>query len=306
MAHALIYPEIMRGISLRLLSSMIFLYMLIPSPGAGAQQEPSFHWVDFHSDADQSIVTWVERALETEKWTAIREIGVMYDAALVVTTQRANPDALPSADSFQLWSVNLTNHARTPLLKGVNLRWVDWMHVREGSPHELAILYDDCHDCAATTYFTTFRYDFNQHILAPRWLRGGQTVPVWTSAAPEGVNLTQVYAIMSQPDGREFLAAWSHYDYGKQKPAEDYVYSYDVDPFNALDRTQLVSNKEGEALKQRLCSVQPAASGTASTVARGQDSALCRETLHPRAERHPVTTPPPNAQGQSSPPGVRR
>lgn len=271
------------------------------APPPEAQQPGAFRWVDFHSEKDQPIVLWVERALTTEKWTAIREIGVLYDAALVVTTQRAAPDALPAGDTFQLWSVNLTNHMRTPLLKGVNLRWVDWMNLRDGTPHEIAILYDDCKDCAATTYFTTFHYDLEQHILAPRWLRGGQTVPVWSSAAPQGVDLTQLYALLAQPDGQEFLATWSHYDYGKVKPAEDYLYRYDVSPFNGVERTQLVTNKDAEELKQRLCSAQAAA----SSVARGQASELCQPIAHARPERRPVTTPPPNAQGRMASQGAR-
>ena len=164
----------MHGIFLRLSWLFAFFCLLTTCAAANAQQDNQFHWVDFHSDKDQSIAVWVERALSTEKWTAIREIGVLYDAALVVITQRANPDALPSADTFQLWSVNLTNHMKTPLLKGVNLRWLDWLELREGSPRELAILYDDCRDCAATTYFTTFHYDFDQHILAPRWIRAAR------------------------------------------------------------------------------------------------------------------------------------
>ena len=298
----------MRGTFPRL--SFAALCLLIVSIPARAQEDAAapevsqqgpFHWVDFHSDKDQPFIVWVQRALAAEKWSAIREIGVQYDAALVVTTERAAPDALPDADTFQLWSVNLTNHMRTALLKGVNLRWVDWMNLREGTPHEVAILYDDCRDCAATTYFTTFHYDFSQHILAPRWMRGGQAVPVWTSAAPPGVDLTQIYAILPQPDGQEFLATWSHYDYDKQKPAEDYIYRYDIDPFNAVERTQLVTNKDAETMKQRLCSAQ----ASNSAVARGQASGLCDQLLHPRSERRPATTPPANAQGRSTPPGSR-
>ncbi|HWG20510.1 MAG TPA: hypothetical protein VG225_08255 [Terracidiphilus sp.] len=282
---------------------LILLFVFLPSL-AGAPlhaQQDTFHWIDFHSENDQPIVVWVTRAMSTEKWTAIREIGVLYDAALVVTTERANPEALPSSDSFALWSVNLTNHAKTPLLKGVNLHWIDLVQLSAGAPRELAVLYDDCRDCAATTYFTTFHYDFSQHILEPRWMRGGQAVPVWTNTAPAGVNLTQVYAILAQPDGRQLMGAWSHFDYGKQKPAEDYVYQYDLDSFSNLERTALVSNKDAEAMKQRLCSAQDAGAGQA----RGQDSELCRELVHARPERRPVTTPPASNKGRSSPPPVR-
>src|ERR1035437_1096860 len=112
---------------------------LIAATPLRAEQE-SFRWMDFHSVKDQDVIVWVTRALESERWTSIREIGVFYDAALVVTTLRANPDASPSADTFSIWSVSLTNHLRTPLLKGVKLRWLDWMQFSEGAPRELAAL----------------------------------------------------------------------------------------------------------------------------------------------------------------------
>jgi hypothetical protein len=285
----------MQGFVRRMIAGLSLLVALaVP---AGAQQD-TFHWIDFHSEKDEPVVIWVTRALSTENWSAIREIGVLYDAALVVTTTRGNTDALPPTDTADLWSVNLTNHAKTALLKGVNLRWADWIQLSQGSPREIAILYDDCRDCASTTYFTTFHYDQQQHILAPRWMRGGQAAPVWSSAAPPGVILTQIYAVLAQPDGREYLGTWNHFDYGKQKPAEDYLFRYGQAAFSGLDSTELVSNKDADVLKQRLCSAQPAN----PLLARGQDSALCQLTVHPRVERRPVTTPPANNQGRSAPP----
>ncbi len=269
---------------------------------ARAQDQASvFHWVDFHSEKDQPYVVWVERAMAADKWTAIREIGVEYDAALVVTTDRGAPDASPANDTFTIWNVNLTTHARTVLLKGVNLRWLGWMQLREGAPRELAVLYDDCRDCAATTYFTTFAYDLREHIFLPRWLRGRQAAPVWTSAAPQGVTLTQVYAAMSEPTGLDMMVTWSHYDYGKQKDPDDYVFRYDVDGFSGLERALLESGKDADAMKQRLCSAE----GESQDRERGQDSALCQAILHARPERKPVTSPPADNKGRSVPPGSR-
>jgi hypothetical protein len=130
--------------------------------------------MDAHSPKDQDVIVWVTRSLAAEKWTAIREIGVEYDAALVVTTLRATPQSSPTADTFAVWSVSLTNHSLTPVLKGVNLRWLDWMRFAEGAPQELAVLYDSCSECAADTYFTAFRYDMAQHMWTGRWMRGGE------------------------------------------------------------------------------------------------------------------------------------
>ncbi|HZB89788.1 MAG TPA: hypothetical protein VE291_14105 [Terracidiphilus sp.] len=252
------------------------------SVASPAQQAPdTFHWIDFHAPADQDTVVWVTRALATEKWTAIREIGVEYDAALVVTTLRAAPQALPSSDTFSLWSVSLTSHAVTPLLSGVNLRFLDWMLFAVGAPRELGALYDDCRQCDASTYFTAFYYDIRVHAWNARWLRGAQAVPLSSANPPPGVAITQVYALLADPNGHELLANWSHFDYGDQKPAEDYLYQYDVDPWSHVDRTQLLSNKDAEAMKRRLC----LATDVVGSLERGQNSPLCQETLHPQAPR---------------------
>lgn len=288
----------MRGARARFLVAGLIAAVLLPV--SVRAQEETFHWIDFHSEKDQAIVVWVTRSLDREKWSAIREIGVLYDAALVVTTLRNSPDASPAADTFQLWSVSLTKHVATPLLKGSNLRWLDGMQLAPGAPREMTLLYDDCRECAATTYFTAIHYDMREHLMVPRWLRGAQGVPVWTSTVPEGVDLTQVYAALPEPNGVQMLCAWAHYDYGKQKDPEDYLFRYDIDPLSGLDRTELLSGKDAAAMKQRLCSVQLAP----GVVARGQDSALCQQTVHPAPERKPVTTPPANNKGRSVPPKV--
>lgn len=287
-------------LSLRRAIALLVLSLAAAAIPAAAQEE-TFHWVDFHSEKDQPVIVWVTRSLDVDKWTAIREIGVMYDAALVVTTLRGAQDASPSADTFNIWSVSLTKHAATPLLKGVNLRWLDWMVFANGAPREFTALYDDCRDCAATTYFTAFHYDMQQHLIVPRWIRGAQGVPVWTSTVPQGVNLTQIYAALTQPNGVQMMGTWTHYDYGTQKDPQDYVFRYDIDTLSGLERTELLSGKDAAAMKQRLCSVQVAPGG----VARGQDSLLCQQTVHPAPERKPVTSPPPNNKGRSTPPKAR-
>ena len=286
----------MRAVPSRLLQLLIVVTLAIAAP-AFAQQDP-FRWMDFHSEKDQDIIVWVTRSLAAEKWTAIREIGVQYDAALVVTTLRPSPQSPANADAFSLWSVNLTNRAITPLLKGVNLRWLDWLRLADGAPLELGILYDNCVECPADTYLTSLYYDYTQHVWAARWMRGSQAVPITSANAPAGIAWTHVYAVISEPNGRELIGAWSHFDYGQQKPPEDFVYRYDLDPYSRLERTQLLSAKEADAMKQRLCATQ----GVVPGLAHGQDSPLCQEILKPQWVRKPVTTPPANNHGQSQPP----
>ena len=90
----------------RLLAALIAVALCAGSASIRAQQAPeNFRWVDFHSDKEADTVVWVTRALAAEKWTAIREIGVEYDAALVVTTLRPTPQSAANADTFAVWSV---------------------------------------------------------------------------------------------------------------------------------------------------------------------------------------------------------
>ena len=249
---------------------------LSQQPEASPRQPGSFYWVNFHSPKDQSIVIWVTRSLAVEDWTNIREIGVMYDSALVITTNRATPQSLPDTDSFNVWNVSLINHLVTPVLKGVNLRWLAMLRLFAGAPMEPAVLYDNCRQCAANTYFTTFHYDVATRRWEARWVNGGDGVAVWNTNHPAGMDWTQVYAVTTGGNGIAQLVTWNHFDFGPGKPPEDSIFRYDVDPFSGLDRIAVVSPKEVEAAKVALCNAQDAVTG----LARGQDSDLCREVLH--------------------------
>ncbi|MGA3344750.1 MAG: hypothetical protein ABSC76_07775 [Terracidiphilus sp.] len=280
---------------------LIAAALFVGAPVTAQQAPDNFRWVDFHSAKEADTIAWVRRSLEPEKWTAIREIGVEYDAALVVTTLRPAPQSTTNADSFTVWTLSLTSHAMAPLLHGVNLRLLDWMLLYEGHPRELAALYDDCGECAATTFFTAFHYDLSQHMWTARWMRGTQAAPVWTANATPGVALTQIYALLTEPSGRQLMGTWSHFDHGPDQDAVDSIFRYDLDPFSALERTQLLCCKEADQMKQRLCAAQTDVTG----LARGQDSTLCQLAPKPRVERKPVTTPPSNNHGQSQPPKAR-
>ena len=280
------------------------LFLLLPGLLLGrlhAQQPDPFRWTNFQSPKDQDMVFWVTRALVAENWTAIREIGVQYDAALVVTTQRANPQANPADDSFSIWSVNLTNHALSPLLTGYNLRWLGFLTFTDGGAVEPAILYDNCAACAPDTYFTAFHYDLQQHSFVGRWINGENGIPLWSNTSLPNVDWNQVYAGLAEPNGRELIVTWNHFDYGPVKPDDEVIYRYDVDPFSGQERTVLLKGKDADAVKQRLCSAADAIPGLAG----GQNSAICQELFPTTHQRRPVTTPPANNRGQSTPPGAR-
>lgn len=266
---------------------LCFFASLAALPLSAQSSPDNFRWIDFHSQQDQDVVVWVTRALDPEKWTAIREIGVEYDAALVVTTLRKTPQTPPSLDTFSVWSVSLTNHSVNAIVSGANLRLLDWMLFAVGRPRDLAALYDDCNECDASTFFTAFYYDVTQHAWAARWMRGSQAIPLSSASAAQGVTHSLAYAILADPNGHEIVGTWNHFDYGKQKTPEDYVYQYDVDPFSGLERTQLLNSKDADAMKRRICSASDAVTG----LARGQDSPLCQQAAKTPVSRRSSRKP---------------
>ena len=282
---------------------LLLVFFVLAATGLRAQQAPdTFRWANFHDPKDHDVIVWVTRALDAEKWTAIREIGVQFDAALVVTTQRATTQSAVSTDTFSVYSVSLTNRAVTILLKGANLRLLDWMEFATGRPREIAALYSNCAACDASTFLTAFYYDIHQHGWAARWNHGGEAIALGKLRAPVGATASQVYAVLAYANGHELIATWNHFDYGAQQPAEDFLYSYDVDPWTGLDRTQVVSGKEADAFKRRICLATDAVYGLEA----GQDSVLCDPYTNTVRTRRPNTTPPPNNRGQSVPYGPRR
>jgi len=289
----------MRGFVAR---SILFAVLLAAASSLFAQQAPeNFRWIDFHASKDQDVVAWVTRSLAVGDWTTIREIAVEYDAALVVTTKRATSQSLPNADSFTIWSASLTDHTATPLIRGVNLRWHDWMRFADDAPYELSVLYDDCRDCIANTYFTALHYDVKTHSWLARWIRNGQGVPMYSANTPPGVDWTQAYAAFAEGNGREYIITWSHFDYVSKKPSDDFIYRYDQDPMSGLDRYQPLFGQSAIDMKMRICRGQDAIAG----LTRGQDSEICQKIL-PTNERKPVTTPPANNRGKMGLPGARR
>ena len=287
--------------------------LLLLATGGLLAQTPidAFHWVSFHDPKDEAIVQWVTTSLRAETWSQIREIGVQWDAALVITSERKTPQSAPPTDVYTIWNVSLSKHEAQPLIHATNPRILNWTAFGGTNLPELGLIYNDCADCQAPTmFFTTLYYNIHDHVWRARWVRGDQTAPLWTGGVVEGVEHSQVYGLLTEPNGRQLLGTWNHFDYGKTKPAEDFFFEYSVDPASGLDETQALGEKHGEEMKQRLCHANPGqADPDLAPLARGQDSEMCRQLLGGKSEarpgRRPTTTPPPNNHGKSVPPGSK-
>ncbi len=224
---------------------------------------------------------------------------------------------MPAADTVTLWNVSLAQHQAQPLFHAVNPRLINFTSFGAAGLQapEIGLVFSDCLACdAPSTFFTTLFYNFKEHAWRARWIHGDQAAPLISAAPADGVTRTQVYGILTDLTGHNLLATWSHYDYGRAKPPEDFLFTYTVDPASGLEQTLALTGKPAESMKEKLCRLGQGQSASslqdpaAAMLAAGQDSDLCANLVgltgpksHPT--RRPNTTPPANNRGHSTPGG---
>ena len=264
---------------------MVFLLYACCGQSSSAQVMEGFAWTDLHQENER--VAAVSKSLEGEKYTALREIAVVGDAALVITSTRANPTAKPEQDQYTAYSLDLKSPDAKPelLMTGTHLQFRDWLRfIREGDT-ELVATYDDCSDCRATTFLTSFYVDDKTKKWRARWPREVAGAPLFSATPGNPGETDQVYALMMGEDGRALLVTWSHFQQKKGAPGgEDYLFEYDVDPASGRERVRPIYGADAPPLKLRLCKAE----GEALGIAAGQDSASCTQIVKPTAPKAPA------------------
>ena len=163
----------------RILHSIV-LGLFVLSARVHCQLPKDFHWVDLKREAD--TVSRVSRALAADRFSAIREIGLLGDYALVFTTLR-QPDApTPDSDSWKVYNVTIGGGAIKMLLSGYEVRIMAWMPFLLHDRADLGITYTDCVGCEPTIIFTALHYD-QGHGWRARWPNAGiarhSRNPIW-------------------------------------------------------------------------------------------------------------------------------
>jgi hypothetical protein len=288
------------GIWVRRLStgviSVLLLFFCVSN--VRAQAPADFHWVDL--EKDQWMVNTVRKALHDETFTAIRDIGLVGDAALVFTSNRSRPDAIPDTDSMSVYAASLRTPESRKLISGYQVHSVGWTSMVKDHRGELAATYLDCVQCESTMFFTTFYFDGKADTWQVRWAANQHGAPLTSKPANKAYAIQQVYAVLGGADGREALVTWSHYDYNNSKKADDFIYKYDVDPISNLDRVQRLSGKDVSEMELRLCQADQAW----PVLRYGQDGPICHALVQAKSSRprHVTTTPPAQNEGRSRPP----
>jgi hypothetical protein len=254
-----------------MLFAFLYITVILALPRMGTSQVyEGFSWVDMKADA--KTVERVSYLLANKPYTAIREIGVVGQQALVIATLRKDPTANPLNDSFTAYGVSLHDGSVEELLDGTNLRYIDWQKFYDYDTPELLATYDDCAQCKATTFLTAFFLDRKTHRWGARWRREIAGAPLYSADA----SVEHVYGLFMNVDQRVVLDTWASYpEQKKSSRGGEYLFEYRIDPMSDQGTSRPLTGREALPVKQRLCKGENVVFG----VAGGQDGLACRELM---------------------------
>lgn len=251
----------------------VLILIACGAPYGRAQVIDGFSWVDMKADA--KIVDRVDYLLQNKTYTAIREIGLVGQQALVITSTRKDPIVNPLNDSFTAYGVSLHDGSVEELLDGTNLKYIDWQKFYDYDAPELVATYDDCAQCKATTFLTAFYIDRKTRRWGARWRREVAGAPLYSSDPTK----SYVYALFMNVDQRVVLDTWVSYpEQKKSSRGGEFLFEYRIDIPSDQGTSRPLSGRDVLPAKQRLCAGQSVVFG----IAGGQDSAACKELLGKR------------------------
>jgi hypothetical protein len=252
----------------------VFLILVVAGcTSLRAQVIDGFAWVDQKADAD--TVSKITLFLKSKPYTALREIAVVGQQALVITTLRKDPTANPGNDTFTAYGVSLRDGSVEELLDGTNLRYIDWQKFYDYDTPELLATYDDCAQCKATTFLTAFYIDRKTRRWGARWRREIAGAPLYSADPAKNY----VYALFMNVDQRVVLDTWASYpEQKKSSRGGEYLFEYRIDVLSDQGTSRPLSGRDVLPVKQRLCAGQSVVFG----IAGGQDGEACKDLIGKR------------------------
>lgn len=259
--------------------ALLTIPLLLLITTARAQLPANFSWINIESD--KKVMPIVRRALHDNSITAIREVGVQGNYALVMTASREDGSPTPDYDLWTIYNIALDSGKSRVMANGYGVKIQDWIPL---SGNELAMTYYDCWECEAATLFTTIHFVKGLGWQA-RWPNKSNET---NSFKPGAVLLNadygeseeedrQIYAIVKQPNKSFAVGNWTQFRNDTTGKLEDDVERYFIDPATGQDRVERLTGKAAQDWERTLCTqsnilIQPSS---------GQDSRLCRAILKP-------------------------
>jgi hypothetical protein len=246
-----------------------------------AQLPAGFSWVNLESNAP--VMAKVRNAFGGESITAIREVGVEGDFALVVTASRQG-GVVPAGDEWRVYSISLQSGRKQLLVRGYRLEMLEWLGAGN---RELAITYDSCYGCEPEMMFTTLHLD-GRLGWAARWKVEGLTdsspqpgvgVVADLVADPDDFeDVTQVFGLIVEQSGGFAAGSWVRTRNLKTGKVTDQVERFTVDPATEGNRVEHLVGDAAVRWERALCKPSKP-SQYLSAPSLGQDSAACHEVV---------------------------
>ncbi len=259
--------------------------VLLLSQFGRAQLPNGFSWVNIESNRD--TMARVRAALRDPSITAIREVGLRGNFALVMTASREVGAPTPDYDQWSIYNISLKTSTAQVLVFGNGVRLLDWFGT---SNDELAITYYDCWECEATAVFTTIRFEpgfgwracWQSKSKDVRFPQPGVVVRMTDVGDPyDDDELDQIFAVVAQPAGGFAVGSWAHSRNTKTGNIEDDVERYSFDKESGKDRIEKLSGTPAVAWERIIC----IESNVVAQPSFGQDSASCRRVLRNAANK---------------------
>ena len=266
------------------------LIVLAPSCVAQTTASSGFHWINFKQESD--IVRRVEKALSRKQYSAIREIGLVGDSALVFTTSREADSDTPQSDSWTVYNVSVKSATSVTLLDGYDVHIAAWLTFVPGQ-RDLAVTYLTCSECEPAKLFTGFHYDDPSGWHA-RWPAkvAGQQPGILLTVSDVGDPYTdedvdQVWAAIQPSASTAAIGTWYHSRDLHTGKITSTAMKFLVDS-NDRDKAFQLHGDEAEQWERSLCK----SSDHVYELREGQDSKSCKH-LSP-AKTSPAAPAPRN------------
>jgi hypothetical protein len=257
-----------------------FLSVILLLCAVGHSQVPAgFRWVDFKGEP--ALVSTVERALKGENYTAVREIGVRSEFALVMVVRRDSAQDTPFGDQWTVYNLPMKSGNLQTLVSGYNLEIKAWVSFQSKGDGDLGVVYKHCWECEPVSLFTAFHFDPASGWRA-RW--ANEESPnqpgiafLFTDVGDPFTNedVDQVFKVLAPSGGVASVGTWYYSrDLGSGKITEAATKFY-VDQLTGKDKSVELTGHAAIEWERQLCKLQ----GSPYGLFQGQSSKACKRLL---------------------------
>ena len=260
----------------------LIVSLAVLSGAAWAQPPAGFHWVNFKQEPD--TVNRIAQVLRGEDYSAIREIGVLADAALVFTTTRETDTDTPDGDMWTVYSISGEAGSFRKLFSGYEVHVAAWLKFAAGGDADLGITYLDCSGCEPAMLFTALHYERNEGWRA-RWPAKNPNRPPGIllmssdAGAPDtDEDVEQIWAVLAPPSAPASVGTWYHARNRTTGQVTNLVTKWQVGPSSREEEPVTLNGSAAGEWERTLCKPVDGL----STVMGGQDAKSCQALLHSR------------------------